>query len=327
MARKDALLKLHARLVARKRELIGKIEEQLVMLRTEQDHTAGDELDAAAISMNSELTSQLAEHESRELMSIERALHRMREGTYGICEVSGKKIPIERLNILPYTTVSVDAQRELENNPELREELEQRHERELASLHEEDEEEEFRSEEESEPAADEPEEESRSARRRAALESAAKASTKSGTGSKGGKSIPASAKAPAPPSKGPAKGVAKPSLPAKTAPAKVVPTKSVAVKSSAASVKSSSGKAVGKTKPAAVTAKPLPSKSHKPAAKAAVKSSAKPTAKSAKPASKVTSKTVSISKASVSRRTSASKPTVKSAAKAKAKGKAGSRHR
>ena len=63
MARKDALLKLHARLVARKRELIGKIEEQLVQLRTEQDHTAGDELDAAAISMNSELTTSASEVE------------------------------------------------------------------------------------------------------------------------------------------------------------------------------------------------------------------------------------------------------------------------
>ena len=38
----------------------------------------------------------------------------MRNGTYGICKVTGKPIPLARLQALPYATTRVDAQRALE---------------------------------------------------------------------------------------------------------------------------------------------------------------------------------------------------------------------
>ena len=40
----------------------------------------------------------------KELAQIERALERIDQGTYGLSEVSGKPIPIERLEALPYAT-------------------------------------------------------------------------------------------------------------------------------------------------------------------------------------------------------------------------------
>ncbi|WP_091700182.1 yteA family sporulation protein [Anoxybacillus pushchinoensis] len=46
----------------------------------------------------------LNEHTERELHDIERALQAMEEGTYGICEVCGKPIPLERLEAIPKTT-------------------------------------------------------------------------------------------------------------------------------------------------------------------------------------------------------------------------------
>lgn len=140
MARKDALLKLHAKLVSRRKELLGTIEEQLGSLgRDRIGNAGGDDIDFAAVSMNTEITSQLAEHESRELTLIERAMRRLRDGNYGVCEVCSKKIPIERLNALPYTSVCVACQRELESNPTLREEFEQRAEREMAADNDSDE--------------------------------------------------------------------------------------------------------------------------------------------------------------------------------------------
>ena len=36
------------------------------------------------------------------------ALERMEEGTYGVSEVSGKVIPAERLEVLPWATKRVD---------------------------------------------------------------------------------------------------------------------------------------------------------------------------------------------------------------------------
>ena len=42
------------------------------------------------------------------LYQIEKALERIDDGTYGVSEVSGKPIPIERLEVLPYATKLVD---------------------------------------------------------------------------------------------------------------------------------------------------------------------------------------------------------------------------
>ncbi len=47
-----------------------------------------------------------------ELQAVEHALQRIEEGTYGICEVSGKPIPVERLEARPAATTLVEYQQE-----------------------------------------------------------------------------------------------------------------------------------------------------------------------------------------------------------------------
>ena len=69
-------------------------------------------------SGSDEMASQLAELDSRELTQIERALTRLKQGTYGLCESCGGKIPVGRLNALPYTTLCIDCQREMERYPD-----------------------------------------------------------------------------------------------------------------------------------------------------------------------------------------------------------------
>jgi RNA polymerase-binding protein DksA len=49
-----------------------------------------------------------------ELRAVEHALDRIEEGTYGICEVTGKPIPVERLEARPVATTVVEAQEELD---------------------------------------------------------------------------------------------------------------------------------------------------------------------------------------------------------------------
>jgi len=61
-----------------------------------------------------EISSQLAEVESRELTRIEYALERMRAGQFGICEGCNTAIPMARLNALPYATYCIKCQRESE---------------------------------------------------------------------------------------------------------------------------------------------------------------------------------------------------------------------
>src|SRR5271165_6805047 len=115
MARRDALLRLHKSLMARRDELRRRLGAELKDLRGFQtDASSGDSADLAFDSGNEEVTSQLAELESRELSQIERSLARLKQGTYGLCEGCQKKIPVARLNALPFSTTCIECAREME---------------------------------------------------------------------------------------------------------------------------------------------------------------------------------------------------------------------
>ncbi|CAN5627029.1 TraR/DksA family transcriptional regulator [soil metagenome] len=115
MARKDALLRLHARLVARRDALRKALDGDLDSLKHMASASeVGDSVDAAVDTASDEINSQLAEIESRELGLIEHALKRMTEGVYGRCEFCSGRIAVARLNALPYTNSCIDCQRENE---------------------------------------------------------------------------------------------------------------------------------------------------------------------------------------------------------------------
>jgi DnaK suppressor protein len=114
MARKDALLNLKAILVRRRDALRSALAGDLSLLQELRDQSPGDVMDAALDSTQDEISSQLAEVESRELAQIENALERMRDGQYGRCEGCNGRIPMARLNALPYATMCIKCQRESE---------------------------------------------------------------------------------------------------------------------------------------------------------------------------------------------------------------------
>lgn len=114
MARKESLLNLRAILVRRRDALRSALAGDLTLLKELRSESPGDVIDAAYDSAQDEISSQLAEVESRELAHIENALDRMKVGKYGLCEVCGGKIPMVRLNALPYATMCIDCQRESE---------------------------------------------------------------------------------------------------------------------------------------------------------------------------------------------------------------------
>src|SRR5437879_10167987 len=106
MARNDALLRLHKTLLARRADILKKLSDDLHDLRHGRNSDAtGDCADVAFGAGSDEMASQLTELESRELSQIERALARLKQGTYGVCEVCQHKIPIGRLNALPYSKI------------------------------------------------------------------------------------------------------------------------------------------------------------------------------------------------------------------------------
>src|SRR5689334_22764484 len=113
MARRDALLRLHKTLLARRAHLRAKLTGELVDLREfRAADSAGDNADAAFEADGDEMSSQLAELDDRELSQIERALARLQQGRYGVCEGGSancqKKIPLARLNALPYAPFCIN---------------------------------------------------------------------------------------------------------------------------------------------------------------------------------------------------------------------------
>lgn len=57
---------------------------------------------------------QVSDEEYKVLRQIDRALEKIEENTYGICDISNEEIPYSRLEAIPYATMTVKAQEMLE---------------------------------------------------------------------------------------------------------------------------------------------------------------------------------------------------------------------
>lgn len=114
MARKDALLRLHNRLMEKRDDLRAKITGGKKLGNATP--SGGDVGDVASDGEAVEIDSQLAAIESRELAAIERAIRLIKEGRYGKCDHCGSNIPIERLRALPFSLYCVSCQTELEES-------------------------------------------------------------------------------------------------------------------------------------------------------------------------------------------------------------------
>lgn len=111
MSRKEAILNLRQVLIQRRDALRRVLAGDLSSLKKLKGQAAGDVVDAALDTVQDEISSQLAEVESRELAQTENALERMREGQYGLCEMCNDPIPMARLTALPYATLCIGCQR------------------------------------------------------------------------------------------------------------------------------------------------------------------------------------------------------------------------
>ncbi len=101
-------------LVQMRKELL---KDVIRSVKEESDHLrfdVGDFYDHASEDRQRELALTLSNRERNKLVHIDAALKRIEEGTYGFCDVTGEKIGEERLRALPFTTLSIEAQEEME---------------------------------------------------------------------------------------------------------------------------------------------------------------------------------------------------------------------
>jgi DnaK suppressor protein len=66
-----------------------------------------DDLDLANAEYSQSLTSLLLEREKNELDELQRALERIEDGTFGICDGCGGEISEQRLAVRPTTTLCI----------------------------------------------------------------------------------------------------------------------------------------------------------------------------------------------------------------------------
>ncbi len=70
--------------------------------------------DAGSDAYDKDFALSLLSQEQDALYEIEEAMKRVDAGTYGMCEMSGKPIPVARLEALPFARYTVECQSELE---------------------------------------------------------------------------------------------------------------------------------------------------------------------------------------------------------------------
>ncbi len=107
------------KLLLQKRELEDKIKASISKLKTLKSESP-DLIDKSNHEHELGLELKSVERNSNLLRLNENALIRLKEGRFGYCVITGQAIGIKRLNIIPTTTMSIDAMRMFEQDRSFR---------------------------------------------------------------------------------------------------------------------------------------------------------------------------------------------------------------
>lgn len=111
---KEQQADLYERLIQLKEDVKGskKKEESMLVESSEISNGVGNHIaDHGSIYLDRMTEQTLDQVDDQLVGEIDAALKRMEDGTYGICEKTGKEIPYERLKAVPYTRYSIDAKK------------------------------------------------------------------------------------------------------------------------------------------------------------------------------------------------------------------------
>lgn len=112
---KSTLERLRRKLDAEEERLVAVIDEydnvfaEVNMGSTSAEHSADpNSADGGALALELEMDLSVLENARELLAKVRAAQERMDNGTYGKCAVSGKAIPMARLDALPYVTTLIE---------------------------------------------------------------------------------------------------------------------------------------------------------------------------------------------------------------------------
>jgi RNA polymerase-binding transcription factor DksA len=104
----------HRRLTGLRQEILDGRDAQSRSAQEELSSFSEHMADAATDSYDRDCALALLSSAQEALYQIDQALARIADGTYGICELTGKPIERERLKTIPWTRFSLAAQAQLE---------------------------------------------------------------------------------------------------------------------------------------------------------------------------------------------------------------------
>ncbi len=109
-ALKQRLLEERQRLELEIRELDADLSESLED-STEESPYDQHMAETAAATLDREIDLSLEENAWASVAQIDRALGKLENGTYGVCDQCGKPIGDERLEVAPFATLCIDCKR------------------------------------------------------------------------------------------------------------------------------------------------------------------------------------------------------------------------
>jgi DnaK suppressor protein len=122
--KEDGMMPLKKQEIAQFKKRLEELQKQLTqMMRGVSETVRANEeskgysqhqADEGTDDFDRSISLELSNKEFSVLRQIERALQKIEEGTYGICDLTGEEIPFRRLEAIPYATMTVKAQEKFE---------------------------------------------------------------------------------------------------------------------------------------------------------------------------------------------------------------------
>ena len=107
-------------------EMLEKAKKEYKTLRDVVTHGSSNDIEdtsptfkvmeEGASTLSKEEAGALAQRQYKFIQNLEAALVRIENKTYGVCRVTGKLIPKERLRLVPHATLTVEAKEMLNKN-------------------------------------------------------------------------------------------------------------------------------------------------------------------------------------------------------------------
>src|SRR6266478_6378219 len=113
--KKAEIAKFKKRLEDMRDHLIHSLKGSTAEVKTPDESTgySQHQADQGTDDFDRTISLEVTSREYSLLKQIDRALEKITDGTYGICDITGEEIPVARLEAVPYATMTVKAQEQI----------------------------------------------------------------------------------------------------------------------------------------------------------------------------------------------------------------------